>query len=227
MINDVPTPGVEDANKVLKRIAGHWVLSEELTGVEEGQAVPVTSLTEGSIENRHLLDIQMNQVAGALGGENLEDDLGALMDYSGGTISGEVDLKNNDLKFLKNINYSNSGRFDMDAAIDLAVDSSTILATKQDKLPSGGAASQILVTSEGNFSFQNLDTENVSEGSLNLYFSEERVRVSQGFPLLSNDLLQEPSLSEPIIYGANSTDTIGSALQKIYVQALSGHQKWN
>ena len=63
-LSDIPEP-VEffDDNKVLKRIGGQWSkLEDESTGVNQ-EAVPLSSIADGAIADRHLSDISINQVA--------------------------------------------------------------------------------------------------------------------------------------------------------------------
>ena len=209
---DIQTPTAStDDNKVLKRIGGKWVLEKEKTGIGEGATVPLSSISEGAIENRHLLNVNLNQVAGKLNGETFEDELGHLFEKSGGELSGDVDLDENNLLGVSEVYYSGGSLFNMSEAIDLASNMNAYLASKQDELPSGGSSSQILVSKDGGLEYLSLNTDNVSEGINNLYFTEDRVLGALGFP--ENSDLENPSLD--INYGGDSPDTLGIAFEKI------------
>ena len=85
-LSDIPEP-VEffDDNKVLKRVGGQWSLEDESTGVNQGEAVPLSSIADGAIADRLIRHFNKSSGGSELG-TTLEDELSGLLENTGGVV---------------------------------------------------------------------------------------------------------------------------------------------
>lgn len=222
---EIPTPKpIFDDNRVLKLINGQWVLVDEKTGISGNSTVPTSSIADGAIKDQHLKDINMNQIKGTLTSGSLKNDLDLLLDSTGGEVSGNINLQNNNLLGISIINFGAGDKLNLGEVINLASSSAEKILLKQDKLTLTGTSNQILISKNNDHEVLDLTTESVVEGQKNLYFSEQRVREAFGLP--SFDGAPYIELMD-ISYNGENADTIQSAFEKLYAKIQNANSPAN
>lgn len=179
-LSDVTAPTAFNAPQgavvhILKRVGNGWELKEDKSGVVAGQAVPAASIGDGVIMDVHIGNfINIDQI------ENLQTDLDALLDRTGGDVSGNIDLSStNNLLGIKLIDGNDFGK-----VIDYAVNYQDYLDTKEDALNLNGDSSSIIIVepTTSNRVAKKVDSSIVPEGQTNFYYTDNRAYAALGAP---------------------------------------------
>ena len=211
-IEDVSAPTTANApsgtvHHILKRVGGKWELAEDDSGVPPGSTVSASSIADDTIMDSHVGNfILIDQI------KDLRTDLDNLLDRTGGDMTGDINLGGNDL-----LGISTFDSKDFSKVIDYAVNFQTFLDGKEDSLNLNGDPASVITVAPNSStkSAVKLDTNNLVEGSINLYFTEQRVFDAVGAPSGSGSYT--PS-NHDIVYGGSSPDTISIAFEKLNSQ---------
>ena len=144
-IADVTAPdstGLDNPNngvyKILKRdTSDNWVLEVDEAGVANNQSVSGASIADDQIMDIHVGNyIQINQI------QSLEDNLNGLLNYTGGDVSGSINLGGHKLQGISMLGGKDFGQL-----IQYASDPSATLLALEPSLPLSTNPSDIIVVS--------------------------------------------------------------------------------
>jgi hypothetical protein len=192
-LTDVDTSGAT-SNQVLKYDSSvqKWKPATDLAGSSSG-SIASNSVVPNTIEN---IDIKSDADISQSKIKDLSSDLLAKFPLTGGTLTGDLNLDNNDLVGVATINSE-----DINQLLDSANNIGVAVDAKEDALTSGHNH-QFL---GGDKNFKDFNSDDITEGATNLYFTEARVLETPllGYVLATNN------------FNIVGTDSILTAIGKI------------
>jgi formylglycine-generating enzyme required for sulfatase activity len=189
-IADVDTTGIA-TNKILKWNGSKWIMSDDLSGGGAG------SVTTTEIANGTIVDADVSSSAAIAQSKiaNLSTDLAGKLPLSGGTMTGNLVMGSNNITLTTGL----VDGVDISALNTQVTNNASSIASKESSISAGTAAQYF----RGDKSWQTLDTDAVSEGATNKYYSATQART---------DLLETASITNGQTTTAPSSDAVFDAL---------------
>ena len=184
-ITDVSTSGAVNGQVLKLSANGKWAAATDLAGAGNG-GIDSESIAVGTVRN---IDIKLDADILQSKIKDLSNNLLGKLPVAGGTLSGNLDLGNNNLVGVSKINGE-----DISLLLNSANNIEADVDAKEDTLEQGNI-NQFL---NGDKEFINFNSDDITEGINNLYFTHERVLITplDNYSLANNnfDILPQDSI---------------------------------